>query len=66
MMEGIVLLIVAVIMAVLTYTKPKFFWYSPSINRARKYSTDAQIEREHYYVILMMVGIALAIMIFWH
>lgn len=64
MMEGIVLLIVAVIMAILTYTKPKFFWYSPSINRARKHSTDAQIEREHYRILLLVVSIAIAMMLF--
>lgn len=64
MIESIVLLIMAALMAILTYTKPKFFWYSSSINRARKHSTDAQIEREYYRIILLVVGIAIAMILF--
>lgn len=58
------LLFGAIIVGILVYTKPNFFWNNYKMRRARQHLTDADAERIAYGFILLIMIVACGMLLF--
>jgi hypothetical protein len=57
------LLLASIVVAILVYTKPNFFWNTPKMRRARENLTETQAERIGYGITLILAVFAIAVML---
>lgn len=62
--DAVGLLMAAISVGVLVFTKPHFFWDNAQMRRARGSFTDAEVERIAYAFVLFIMGLALVLMAF--
>lgn len=58
------LLLAAMIVGILVYTKPNFFWNSYKMQRARQHLTEAEAEPLAYGFILLVMLVACVMLLF--
>lgn len=58
------LLFGAMIVGILVYTKPNFFWNSYKMRRARQHLSDTDAERIAYGFILFVMAVACGMLLF--
>jgi hypothetical protein len=56
----------SIMVAILTYTKPSFFWNAPKMRRARQHLTEAQAEKLSYTMTLVLAMVGLVAMRLGH
>lgn len=62
--SGLGLLLAAIIVGILVYTKPDFFWNNYKMRRARQHLTDTEAERIAYGFILLIIVVACGMLLF--
>jgi hypothetical protein len=62
--EGIAFIVAAIIVGVLVFTKPNFFWNNAQRRRARQVMPDAEAEKITYAFLLGLIGLGLVLMAF--
>jgi hypothetical protein len=63
MADGLVLLLSAIMVGILVYTKPNFFWNHYKMREARQYLSEADANRVMYGFLLIIGLVGLVMMV---